>query len=216
MKHGIRLFMAVVLLVAVAAPLACASQQEEIEKLIEEGKEAYRNGNYDRAVDIFGRVVNLMQKETAGRLAGFMPDPPSGWTGNKMDIQTTSMSSDDMSIAHRSISRTYTREMDGTSAKLMISNSPDIYTGYEQAIRSMKSNPMIQMAAKQHGAEMPTLEEKDGWDVLVATEGNDTEISAVHVGAVVTVSADNETDARMILDLVDLSGLANMLEKQNK
>jgi hypothetical protein len=216
MRSGIRIITIFILLFAVAASAASAGQEKDVEKLIEEGKQAYRNEEWSRAVEIFGKVINLIQKETTVALAEFVPEPPSGWTGNRIDVQTSSMSADDMSIAHSSVSRVYTRESDGSSAEIMISNAPSVYSSYEHIIRSMKNNPMMKAMAEQQGADMPRMEEMSGWDVIIATEHGDTEISAVHAGAVVTVSAENETDARMIIGLVDLGGLAAMIKEQNK
>ncbi len=216
MERGIRLLLAVVLLAALAVPALSAGQEEDVEKLIEKGREAYRDGKYNKAADIFSRIAGVIQKKTAVSLRAFIPEPPSGWAGDEIDVQTGTVSSNEMSIATNSVSRDYTRESDGTRVALMISNSPKIYNQYELAVKSMKDNPMMQMAAKQHGAEVPTIEEKDGWDVLIGEDKEDGEISAIRGGAVVTVSGGTRDDSRMIFELVDLKGLKKLIKEQNK
>jgi hypothetical protein len=116
-----------------------------------------------------------------------------------------------MSVTQSSATRDYTRESDGETVVLMISNSPDIYAGYAQMIRSMKSNPMIKAMAKQQGADVPSIEEKDGWDVMIDADKEDGEISAIFEDAVVNVSGGTREDCRMIFDLVDLKGLAKSI-----
>lgn len=216
MKCGIRLLMAVFLLAATALPALYAGQEEDVEKLIEQGREAYMDGNYGKAADIFSRIAGIIQKKSAVSLKEFIPDPPSGWTGDEIDVQTGTMSSNDMSISTSSVSRDYTRESDGIRVRLMISNSPKIYNQYQLAVKSMKGNPMMKMAAKQQGAEMPAIEEKHGWDVLIGADKEDGEITAIHSGAVVNVSGGISDDSRMIFDLVDLKGLAKVIKEQNK
>jgi len=208
--------MAVFLLAAMAIPALYAGQEEDVEKLIDQGREAYRDGNYGKAADIFSRIAGIIQKKSAVSLKEFIPDPPSGWTGDEIDVQTGTMSSNDMSISTSSVSRDYTRESDGTRVRLMISNSPKIYNQYELAVKSMKGNPMMKMAARQQGAEMPTIEEKHGWDVLIGADKEDGEITAIHSGAVVNVSGGISDDSRMVFDLVDLKGLAKVIKEQNK
>ena len=208
--------MAVFLLAAVALPALYAGQEEDVEKLIEQGREAYMDGNYGKAADIFSRIAGIIQKKSAVSLKEFIPDPPSGWSGDEVDVQTGTMSSNDMSISTSSVYRDYTRKSDDTKVMLMISNSPQIYNQYEMAVMSIKDNPMMQMAAKQHGAKMPTFEEKDGWDVVVGEDKEDGEITAIHGGAVVTVSGGARDDCRIIFDLVDLKGLARVIKEQNK
>lgn len=208
--------MAVFLLAAMALPALHAGQEEDVEKLIEQGREAYMNGNYGKAADIFSRIAGIIQKKSAVSLKEFIPDPPSGWTGDEIDVQAGTMSSNDMSISTSSVSRDYTRESDGTTVRLMISNSPKIYNQYELAVKSMMGNPMMMMAARQQGAEMPTIEEKHGWDILVGADKEDGEITAIHSGAVVNVSGGISEDSRVIFDLVDLKGLAGVIKEQNK
>ena len=84
------------------------------------------------------------------------------------------------------------------------------------AVKSMKGNPMMKMAAKQQGAEMPTIEEKHGWDVLIGADKENREITAIHSGAVVNVSGGISDDSEMIFDLVDLKELARVIKEQNK
>ena len=208
--------MAVILLAVIAGPVVYAGQEEDVEKMIEQGREAYKDGNYSKAADIFSRIAGIIQKKTAVSLKEYIPDPPSGWTGDQIDVQTGTMSSNEMSISTSSVSRDYNRKSDGTRVRLMISNSPKIYNQYELAVKSMKGNPMMKMAAKQQGAEMPTIEEKHGWDVLIGADKEDGEITAIHSGAVVTVSGGTGADSRIIFDLVDLKGLAKLLKEQNK
>jgi len=208
--------MAVFLLAAMAMPALYAGHEEDVEKLIDQGREAYKDGNYGKAADIFSRIAGIIQKKTAVSLQKFIPDSPSGWSGDEVDVQTGTMSSNDMSISTSSVSRDYTRESDGTRVRLMISNSPQIYNQYEMAVMSIKGNPMMQMAAKQHGAKMPTFEEKDGWDIVVGEDKEDGEITAIHGGAVVAVSGGARDDCRIIFELVDLKGLAKVIKDQNK
>ncbi|MBD3178439.1 MAG: hypothetical protein GF417_01985 [Candidatus Latescibacteria bacterium] len=216
MKRGFWIIIIAIFLAVASAPVVTAGQEEDVEKLIEEGREAYRNRNWNRAVDIFGRVVSLIQNETTGSLAKFIPEPPSGWTGDEIEVQSGSMSTQEMSVTQSSVTRDYHRDSDGTTVVLMISNSPDIYAGYAQMIKSMKGNPMIKAMAKQQGAEVPSIEEKDGWDVMIAADKEDGEISAIFEDAVVNVSGGSRDDSRAIFDLVDLKGLAKLIREQNK
>ena len=111
-----------------------ADDAAEITAAINEGTQAYENGQLSQAATQFDYAATLIRQQQAGELGNLFPEPLSGWTAKKADSQAGSAAFFGGGI---NASREYQKD----SARLTISITKD--SPLLQAVGMLFSNPSM-------------------------------------------------------------------------
>jgi len=188
---------------------AGAFSQDDVLPLIDKGKKAVADGDYQTAVGLFQQVVQRLQTKLSGAMERFMPKPPAGWEAGEVETQSWTGTSNEESHAMTNISREYRRASDEARCTINITNWPTIVQGLRQTVDMYKN--MQSMMQQDPDTEF-SFEEKDGWSIMrmIDKASKSSQVQAVSDTYMVSVDLDRDDSAALdaFLGGLDLAGLA--------
>jgi hypothetical protein len=188
---------------------AAAFSQDDVLPLIDKGKKAVADGDYQTAVSLFQQVVQQLQTKLGGAMERFLPKPPSGWTAGEVEAQSWTGTSSEASHAMTNISREYRRESDDARCTINITNWPTMVQGLRQTVDMYKN---MQSMMRQDPEREISFDEKDGWTIMrmVDKVSKSSQMQAVSETYMVSVDLNRDDSAAVdaFLGGLDLAGLA--------
>jgi len=185
--------------------------QDDVLPLIEKGKKAVADGDYQTAVGVFQQVVQKLQTKLSGAMERFMPKPPAGWEADDVESQSWTGTTKEESHAMTNISRVYRRGSDDAQCTISITNWPAIVQGLRQTVDMYKN---MQSMMQQDPDTQVSFEDKDGWTIMrtIDKASKTSQVQAVSDTYMVSVDLDRDDSAALdaFLGGLDFAGLARV------
>lgn len=186
-----------------------ATAGDDVTALADKAKQAYADGNYQEALDLFQQVVQKIQAMVSQSFERFMPKALAGWEAGEIESQSWSGTTGETAQHMTNLSCEYTREKDEAECTVNITNWPHLLAGYRQTAQMYKQMGDMMNADPDTKID---VEETDGWVIIKIVEVSDesVQIAAIHDKLMVGIEFDqNEPDvADNYLKNIDLAGLA--------
>ena len=185
--------------------------EEAILSAIDKGREAFRGGKDQEAIESLQKAIGLIQKKGMKNLATFLPArDEKTWDMGEVDTQTGNWGSGEQSFQWSQVSRRYTKKGDesGADVNVMISNSPQLIEAQRGMVQMLKDPAM--RAMMQQGEQRIEFIEEGGWLGMITTEGEGCNAMIFHTKIMVQiqVSQGNADLAKDFWKVIDKDGLA--------
>ncbi len=157
------------------------------------------------AIECFQKAINTV-RAAGGGLVSCLFAPFEGWEADKPKDASYSGGAGQQVMTMLSVHQTHTRKSDKATARLAITNSPQLMTSFQQVVKLYKQ-PQYQQMMEQQGM---SLEERGAWTILITIKGNRTTAMAVHKTVMVQVdlSIDDKALAKKMIDAFPLDKIA--------
>lgn len=185
---------------------------DDVEKLIEEGRQAYLEEDFKQAHQLLQKAVAAISKNITDSFKPFLPDAPAGWKKGKVTSNTTSMSSDDGNARITEAECTYEKIDSQADLQIYITNSPQINKPFKQMSENFA---MMKGVLKQQGMD---VKKENGWFIVLEPRSDSNyELTAVQESIVIKIQqAPNKQDAETFFDSIDLDGLLEAPTNKNE
>ena len=179
--------------------------------LIEKGKNAYKEENYELSHDYLQQALNQIQKQLSISFSKFLPEAPAGWSAKEAQTQSVSSASASDNVRYIETSREYIRNSDQKSVEIIIGNSPNISKPYMEMAKVMQ-NQMMKKAIEERN-NLKIKKKKDWYIFHESPDSDEYTITALQEGVIVKIEgADNDKIANKFLQNTNLKGLSKALD----
>jgi len=189
-----------------------AARAKRIEECIQKGLAAHRANQPQEAIAQLQQAVLLLQKSVEKNLAAFLPKPREGWTADDPEVQSGVWGSGEQSFQITTATRNYSREEDGRSVEIVLTNSPQMVDAQKQLITTFANPQMAAMLGADPDRKLETFKE-DGWDGMLTVEKDgEAQITAVTGNVLLTIRVDapDEDLVREFWKALDRKALASV------
>jgi len=199
------------IIIVVFMSFVVAHAGDDVTPLVEKGRKAYADGDYQAALEYFQQVVQMIQAGLSESFEGYFPEALSGWTADEIKSQSWTGTTEDGAHSMTNLTREYRREDGGVQCTIALTNWPQVVQGMRQSLTMYK-----QMGAmmNQDPDKEVSVEEKDGWTILIMVEieDNSTQIMAVSDKLMLNIDLNSKESkiAREYLGKMDLKALSGL------
>lgn len=177
-------------------PCMLLADDTEITQAINEGTQAYEQGQLSQAASQFDYTATLIRQQQASAIGNLLPEPLPGWTAGAAESQATSAAFFGGGI---NASRDYSKD----SSRLTISITKD--SPLLQAIGMLFSNPSM---ASMSGYKVKRI---NGHTAMMKQEGNNQELQVL-VGNNILIQLDgsavSETELQAYVEAIDIDAIS--------
>jgi len=151
----------------------------EVDSLCDQARSALERGEGQKAIELLQQAIARIQESSVRGLATFLPRAPEGWTREEPETASGTWGAGGQSFQWSNVTCRYTRESDGATANITLTNQPQLLQG-QQAMAKMLENPMMAQAMNQDPRKKIELLKEEGWTAWRVVEAaGDAQIVAL-------------------------------------
>ncbi len=179
---------------------------------IDKGREAFKAGKDQEAIENLQKAIGLIQAKAMKGLAAFLPSrDETQWEMGEVESQSGNWGSGETAFTWSQVSRRYTKKGGdgGPEVNVMISNSPQLIEAQRGMVQMFKDPAMrAMMAQNQDGQKMDFIEE-GGWLGMITTQKDSCSVQVFHTKVMVQIEVTNGDDklAKEFWAAIDRDGL---------
>ncbi|MHC4974643.1 MAG: hypothetical protein ACYTG3_20200 [Planctomycetota bacterium] len=129
MKKALAVVIGILAVLAIGQAQEAEDPKASVEKLIQEGLEAYKAGKNQEAILKLQKAIGLIQQSAAKGLEAFLPAAPDGWKADPAKSKSGNWGAGEAAVTWTQASCRYIRESDNLKVEVTISDSPQIIQG---------------------------------------------------------------------------------------
>ncbi|UCG53394.1 MAG: hypothetical protein JSW58_07530 [Candidatus Latescibacterota bacterium] len=209
MRKRVATVLAIVVSMLLCVAVSATAADDDITALVDSGRTALAEGNYQEALDLFQQVVQKIQAMVSQSFEQFLPGALTGWTAGEIESQSWAGTTGEGSHRMTHLTREYTREKDDARCTINITNWPHLVQGFQQSMQAYKQMEQLMSADPRMQVE---VDSKDEWTILKVVDSTEktVQLSAVHKKLMVSIEVDKEevAVAEEYLGKINLTGLA--------
>lgn len=201
------------LALVVAGDPPAAEGDAAIVATIEKGRDAFKAGKHQEAIENLQKAIGLIQAIASKGLAVFLPARDAEqWEMAEVDTQNGNWGSGESSFQWTQVSRRYTKkgEEGGPEVNVMISNSPMLIEAQRGMVQMLKDPAMRAMMAQNQDGQKLDFVEEGGWLGMITTEKESCNAQIFHTKVMVQIES-NTGDEKLVKEFwaaIDKDGLA--------
>lgn len=215
MRSRLTLFALPLLLALAVAGDPPAEGDEAVLAAIDKGREAFKAGRDQEAIENLQKAIGLIQAKAMKGLAAFLPSRDEAqWEMGEIDSQSGNWGSGETAFTWSQVQRRYTRRGvdDGPEVTVMISNSPQLIEAQRGMVQMLKDPAMRAMMAQAQGGQKIDFVEEGGWLGMITTENDRCNAMVFHAKVMVQVQVNRGDDklAKEFWAAIDRDGLGGV------
>ncbi|MHC5052612.1 MAG: hypothetical protein ACYTGK_18630 [Planctomycetota bacterium] len=212
MKKALAVVIGILAVLAIGQAQEAEDPKASVEKLIQEGLEAYKAGKNQEAILKLQKAIGLIQQSAAKGLEAFLPAAPDGWKADPAKSKSGNWGAGEAAVTWTQASCRYIRESDNLKVEVTISDSPQIIQGQMQALKLYQNPQMLQMMNQDPNKKIELID-TDGWKGWKTTDKGKrprTQTMAIYrsVMVMIEVRGDDEGARDAFWSGVDRKGIA--------